>query len=168
MLKFANLTLAQKRFVVSVIESNPQYKKDPMITLKECAAIYYELRDKRTGAKGEKVGYPNWLYNKNKVSRGVYQLPVPTAAELSQFAQELAEKASPVKAAKTKVAKLAKAKVIKVKQKSTAAATAATSIDAENDSVGASRLTKIIEDSEPFDADVEDFNRILRENGIEV
>jgi hypothetical protein len=168
MLKFANLTLAQKRFVVSVIESNPQYKKDPMITLKQCASIYYELRDKRTGVKGEKVGYPNWLYNKNKVSRGVYQLPVPTDAELSKFAQDLAAKTNPVKTAKTKVAKLAKAKIINVKQKSTAEAPASTSIDAENDSVEASRLAKIIEDSEPFDADVEDFNRILRENGIEV
>jgi len=166
MLKFANLTLAQKRFVVSVIESNPQYKKDPMITLKECAAIYYELRDKRTGAKGEKVGYPNWLYNKNKVSRGVYQLPVPTDAELSQYAQDVAAKASPVKTAKAKVAKLAKAKTINVKQKSVAPVS--TSIDAENDAVEASRLAKIIEDSEPYDEDVEDFNRILRENGIEV
>jgi len=40
MLKFANLSLAQKRFVVAVIESNKQYKKDPQITLKECASIY--------------------------------------------------------------------------------------------------------------------------------
>ena len=54
MLKFANLSLSQKRFVVAVIESNPQYKKDPQITLKECAAIYYTLRDTRTGAK--KIG----------------------------------------------------------------------------------------------------------------
>ena len=89
MLKFANLSLSQKRFVVAVIESNPQYKKDPQITLKECAAIYYTLRDTRTGAKNEKIGYPNWLFNKNKVERGVYQLPVPTATELSDYQKEL-------------------------------------------------------------------------------
>jgi hypothetical protein len=161
MIKFTNLTLSQKRFVVSVIESNPQFKKDPNITLKQCAAIYYELRDKRTGAKGEKVGYPNWLYNKNKVSRGVYQLPIPTDSDLSQYAQEIATKTSPVKAAKAKVAKLQKAKIIKVKSKPVAK-------DEDNEEIETSRLTKIIEESEPYDADVEDFNRILRENGIEV
>ena len=59
MLKFANLTLSQKRFVVSVLEHDKQYKKDGRITLKECASIYYTLRDQRTGAKGEKIGYPN-------------------------------------------------------------------------------------------------------------
>ena len=113
MLKFNALSPSQKRFVVSVLESNPQYRKDPKITLKECAAIYYTMRDQRTGQKGEKIGYPNWLFNKNKVDRGVYQLPVPTDAELSAYAKEIELKVSPVKVAKAKVAKLAKAKVIK-------------------------------------------------------
>lgn len=161
MLKFANLSLAQKRFVVSVLESNSQYKKDPQITLKECAAIYYALRDQRTGAKGEKVGYPNWLFNKNKVERGVYQLPVPTDAELSQYQQELTAKKTPkVAKAKAKVAKLQKAKTVKVK-KETADEKAQKQLDT-------SRLQKIVDDSTPVDADVEDFNQILRENGIEV
>ena len=97
MLKFNALSLSQKRFVVSVLESNPQYRKDPKITLKECAAIYYTMRDQRTGQKGEKIGYPNWLFNKNKVDRGVYQLPVPTDAELSAYAKEIELKVSPVK-----------------------------------------------------------------------
>ena len=161
MLKFANLSLAQKRFVVAVIESNPQYKKDPQITLKECASIYYTLRDTRTGAKGEKIGYPNWLFNKNKVERGVYQLPIPTAQELSDFQKELTVKQTPkVAKAKAKVAKLAKAKTVKVK-KDTAAQ--------KQDSLDTSRLQRIVEESaEYIDNDVEDFNQILRENGIEV
>ena len=161
MLKFANLSLAQKRFVVAVIESNPQYKKDPQITLKECASIYYTLRDTRTGAKGEKIGYPNWLFNKNKVERGVYQLPIPTAQELSDFQKELTAKQTPkVAKAKAKVAKLAKAKTVKVK-KDTAAQ--------KQDSLDTSRLQRIVEESaEYIDNDVEDFNQILRENGIEV
>lgn len=162
MLKFANLSLAQKRFVVAVIESNPQYKKDPQITLKECAAIYYTLRDQRTGAKGEKIGYPNWLFNKNKVERGVYQLPVPTDAELAAYAKELADKqTAPVAKAKAKVAKLAKAKTVKVKKPEAEVETAETEMET-------SRLQQIIEDSEYVDEDVEDFNEILRQNGIEV
>ena len=162
MLKFANLSLSQKRFVVAVLESNPQYKKDPQITLKECASIYYTLRDQRTGAKGEKIGYPNWLFNKNKVERGVYQLPVPTDAELSAYAKELADKqTAPVAKAKAKVAKLAKAKTVKVK-------TQAQVTEAEQEAKAESRLQKIIDESEYIDEDVEDFNAILRENGIDV
>ena len=162
MLKFANLSLAQKRFVVAVLESNPQYKKDPQITLKECAAIYYSLRDTRTGAKNEKIGYPNWLFNKNKVERGVYQLPVPTDAELSAYTKELASKlTAPVAKAKAKVAKLAKAKVVKVKTQEQLS-------EAELEAKAESRLQRIIDDSEYVDEDVEDFNAILRENGIEV
>jgi hypothetical protein len=162
MLKFANLTLAQKRFVVAVLESNPQYKKDPQITLKECAAIYYTLRDQRTGAKGEKIGYPNWLFNKNKVERGVYQLPVPTETEMTAFKKEIADKqTAPVAKAKAKVAKLAKAKTVKVK-------TAKADVAEKEDALESSRLQKIIDDSVEFEDDVEDFNAILRENGIEV
>jgi len=163
MLKFANLSLAQKRFVVSVLEFNPQYKKDPQITLKECAAIYYSLRDQRTGAKNEKIGYPNWLFNKNKVERGVYQLPVPTDAELSAYTKELADKmTAPVAKAKAKVAKLSKAKTVKVK--STPAAKAAK----KEVALEKSRLQSVIDDSEVVDYETEDFNEILRENGIEV
>ena len=162
MLKFANLTLSQKRFVVAVLESNKQYKKDPQITLKECAAIYYAIRDQRTGAKGEKIGYPNWLFNKNKIERGVYQLPIPTDAELSAYAKELAEKNTPkVVKAKAKVAKLAKAKTVKVKAPAKTAA-------AKEDSMEMSRLQKIVDESVEFDDSTEDFNAILRENGITI
>jgi len=161
MLKFANLTLSQKRFVVAVLESNKQYKKDPQITLKECAAIYYTIRDQRTGAKGEKIGYPNWLFNKNKIERGVYQLPVPTDAELSAYAKELAEKNTPkVAKAKAKVAKLAKAKTVKVKAPAKSVA--------KEDSMEMSRLQKIVDESVDFDDSTEDFNTILRENGITI
>lgn len=162
MLKFNALSLSQKRFVVAVIESNPQYKKAPQITLKECAAIYYTLRDQRTGSKGEKIGYPNWLFNKNKVERGVYQLPLPTESDMTAYSKELADKQTPkVTKAKAKVAKLAKAKTVKVK--------APKQVEAQKtDALESSRLQKIIDDSIPVDDDVEDFNAILKENGIEV
>lgn len=161
MLKFTNLSLSQKRFVVAVIESNPQYKKDPQITLKECAAIYYTLRDQRSGVKNEKIGYPNWLFNKNKVERGVYQLPIPTAQDLSDYQKDLDSKLNPVVKAKAKVAKLAKAKTVKVK-------TSKSEVADKEEQFEASRLQKIVDESMDIDEDVEDFNQILRENGIEV
>lgn len=162
MLKFSALSLAQKRFVVATLEAAPQYKKSPQITLKECAAIYYEFRDKRTGTKGEKIGYPNWLFAANKVDRGVYQLPVPTADEMKAFHKEVADKAAPVAKAKAKVAKLAKAKTVSVKSTPKAKA-----VDAET-KTDLNRLQKIIDESMTLDDDTEDFNQILRENGIEV
>jgi hypothetical protein len=161
MLKFSALSLAQKRFVVAVLEHDTQYQKTGRITLKECASIYYTLRDQRTGAKGEKIGYPNWLFNANKVERGVYQLPLPTSAEMLAFEQELtAKQTAPVAKAKAKVAKLLTAKIVKVKKAKPEAA--------KQEAMETSRLQKIIDDSVEMDDDVEDFNAILRANGIEV
>ena len=168
MLKFSALTLAQKRFVVAAIESNPAYNKNPQITLKECSALYDAVRATRSGAKGEKIGYPNWLFANNKVERGVYQLPVPTAAELSAYQQELDAKLNPVKKAKAKVAKLAQAKVVKTKPVKAKKVAATATEDESEVEISGSRLNRIIEESAEFDQDVEDFNAILRENGIEV
>lgn len=161
MLKFTNLSLAQKRFVVAVMESNPHYKKDPQITLKECAAIYNTLRDQRTGSTQEKIGYPNWLFNKNKVERGVYQLPIPTPQQLSEYQQELASKLTPVAKAKAKVAKVQKAKTVMVKTDKVE------SVEKE-EQLETSRLQQIVDESIEYDADMEDFNQILKENGIEI
>jgi hypothetical protein len=168
MLKFSALTLAQKRFVVAAIESNAAYSKNPQITLKECSALYDAIRATRSGTKGEKIGYPNWLFANNKVERGVYQLPVPTAAELSAYQQELDAKLNPVKKAKAKVAKLAQAKVVKTKPVKAKKVAATATEDESEVEISGSRLNRIIEESADFDQDVEDFNAILRENGIEV
>lgn len=161
MLKFANLTLSQKRFVVAAIESNAAYRKNPQITLKECTDIFRAERAKRTGMKNEKIGYPNWLFNKCKVERGVYQLPVPTATELSDYQKQLDAKLNPVKAPKVKAVKVAKVKAPKVKAQKVKAPVA-------SQDLSETRLGKIIDEAGEYDQDVEDFNQILRENGIEV
>lgn len=164
MLKFKDLTIAQKRFIVAVIEHDQKFATEGKITLKECGAVYDALRADRTGVNS-KIGYPNWLFKTNKVERGVYQLPVPTAAELSAYQKEIDAKANPIKVAKAKVAKLVTAKATK----KTAKVVAETNDEADTDvEVSGTRLNKIIEESEPYDQDVEDFNAILRENGIEV
>jgi len=150
MLKFANLTLSQQKCVVALIEHTPSLTKDGRITLKEVVAITQDLAAKRT-AGGVKIGYPNWLFKANKVEKGVYQLPLPTAQELSDFAQASAPKA-----------KVAKVKAVKAK---TPKVTSKTAVTKDN---GESRLQRIIDESEYVDEDVEDFNDILRANGIEV
>lgn len=151
MLKFANLSLSQQKCVVALIEHTPSLTKDGRITLKEVVAITQDLAEKRT-AGGVKIGYPNWLFKSNKVEKGVYQLPVPTAQELSDYAQASAPKT-----------KASKVKAVKVK---TSKVTAKSIVTKNNDAD--SRLQRIIGDSEFVDSDVEDFNQILRDNGIEV
>lgn len=161
MLKFASLSMSQKKCVVALIEHTPELKKTGRITLKEVTAITQDLAAKRD-AGGVKIGYPNWLFKSNKVEKGVYQLPVPTEQELSDYVQASVKPA--------KAAKVAAPKVAKVKAPKTVAKKVTKPVVAENDEaeVTGSRLARIIEDSEYVDEDVEDFNQILRDNGIEV
>lgn len=154
MLKFADLSMAQKKCVVVLIEAQPSLKKDGKISLKEVVAITQGLAAKRDSG-APKIGYPNWLFKTNKVERGVYQLPVPTAAELSQYTKDVANKPSSGKIVKNK-------KVVKVTAKAKKATAATTDLEEST------RLEKIINESVEVDQDVEDFNQILRENGIEV
>ena len=163
MLKFAALSLAQKRFVVSMIEANPSLRANPKVTLKDCSAHYNDMAAKRD-TTGVKLGVPNWLFKANKVERGVYQLPVPNELELAQYEKELAYKSAPkaVKAKAPKVAKVVKAKAPAKKVAPVAA------VDEDDVEISGSRLEKIISESEFVDEDVEDFNEILRQNGIEV
>lgn len=159
MLKFADLSMAQKKCVVALIEADASLTKNGKITLKQVSAITQDLAANRD--KGAvKIGYPNWLFKSNKLEKGLYQLPLPTAKELSAYQQAVDSKANPVKAAKVKVAKLAKVKTLK--------STAKAKPVSEDEDISGSRLDRIIAESEPYDQDVEDFNAILRENGIEV
>ena len=150
MLKFVDLSMAQKKCVVALIEAQPSLKKNSKISLKEVVAITQDLASKRT-AGAPKIGYPNWLFKTNKLERGLYQLPVPTETELSTYAKDLNNKPSSKKIVKNK-------KVVKVTSK----------VKSSTDLSETSRLEKIINDSVEVDADTEDFNQILRENGITV
>ena len=150
MLKFADLSMAQKKCVVALIEAQPSLKKNGKISLKEVVAITQDLASKRT-AGAVKIGYPNWLFKTNKVERGVYQLPVPTDTELSNYTKDLTNKPASSKIVKNK-------KVVKVTAKR----------KPSTDLSETTRLEKIINDSVEVDQDTEDFNQILRENGIEV
>jgi len=152
MLKFSSLSLSQKKCVIALIEANPSLKKDGKISLKEVVAITQDLASKRASG-APKIGYPNWLFKSNKVERGLYQLPLPTDKELSDYTQSSTKPT----AVKQKVVKVKTAKV-KTVAKTTQAETA----------LEKSRLQSIIDDSVAHDEDVEDFNAILRENGIEV
>lgn len=92
MLKYTDLTKSQQRFVDAVLREFPEYKKTGTVNRKELESIYWTLNDKRA-AGGEKVGFPNWLTAKNKVSRGVFQLPMPEATTAKAKKAVAAEKA---------------------------------------------------------------------------
>jgi len=159
MLKFTALSMSQKKCVVALIEHTPELKKTGRITLKEVVAITQDLAAKRD-AGGVKIGYPNWLFKANKVEKGIYQLPLPTDFDLSEYTKALTQTAKSKVVKAKKVAKVVAPKVVAKKVTKPAAET--------DEDIQGSRLARIIEDSEYIDEDVEDFNQILRENGIEV
>lgn len=163
MKKFADLSKAQKQFCVRILDVCPEYRKQKDLTWKELLAGYFLLKDQRKQT-GEKIGFPMWLQKTNIVGRGTYQMPWPTDKELSDY---VAAKSAP-KAVKQP--KVAKAKVVKVKAapKVKAKAKPAAPVAAPVAELGKSRLQSIIDDSVSHDASDEDFNQILRENGIEV
>jgi hypothetical protein len=78
MLKYSDLTKAQKRFIDAVVREFPAVAKAGQVSRKELESIYWTLNEKRA-AGGEKVGFPNWLTAKNKVGRGVFALPLAGA-----------------------------------------------------------------------------------------
>jgi hypothetical protein len=172
MLNFADLTMAQKKLIVAYIEHTPSIKTNPEVTLKLVHAIFMDLAEKRESG-GVKVGYPNWLFPTNKISRGLYQLPVPTDAELSQYAQDCAGKS--VKAPKAVVVKVPKApKVVVAKTPKAPKAPKAPKVVPATESEDApvvknkNRLIDAIGESAAYDEDLEDFNAILRTHGIEL
>lgn len=162
MLKFNALTKAQKKCVVALIEADPSLKKTGEITLKQVVAITQDLATRRD-AGAPKIGYPNWLFKANKLEKGLYKLPVPTEQELSDYAQDMTKSTVKTKVAKVKTPKVVSPKVAKTKKVVSAPMTEE---EAEERAVG--RLQSIIAEADPYDADEEDFNQILRENGIEV
>lgn len=159
MLNFAALTMSQKKMVVAYIEHTATLMSTGQIALKEVNSIAADLASQRDSG-GVKVGYPNWLFGPNKVDRGVYQFPVPTQAELSDYAQANTKSAVKQKVAKVKTAKV-KTPKITAKVIKTSKVTSAPVADKN-------RLQDAIGESEVYDQDYEDFNAILRENGIEV
>jgi hypothetical protein len=93
MLKFSDLTKSQKNFIVRTLELFPAYYSEKNLNAKQIHAAYYKLKELRSSTE-EKLGYPNWLQNKNRVGRGEYKMPWPTESELASVSQ--------VKVAKTK------------------------------------------------------------------
>jgi hypothetical protein len=75
MLKYNDLTKAQKRFVDAIVKEDPSIKKTGTATRKQIESLYWTLNEKRADG-GEKVGFPNWLTGPNKISRGIYQIPM--------------------------------------------------------------------------------------------
>jgi len=99
MLKFADLTKSQKNFIVRTLEIFPEYYSEKNLNAKQIHAAYYKLKDDRSST-GEKLGYPNWLQNKNRVGRGEYKMPWPTESELKSVSQVKVPKVKETEASK--------------------------------------------------------------------
>ena len=82
-MKFANLTKAQKRFVVAAVQENPALATAAEVTRKELVDVYWAMHAKRQPTDA-KIGFPNWLCNTAKTKRGAYVWPVGTEAEMKE------------------------------------------------------------------------------------
>lgn len=99
MLKFADLSKSQKKFIARTLELFPEYYNETNLTAKQIHAAYYKLKDDRSST-GEKLGYPNWLQSNNRVGRGQYKMPWPTEAELATVSAAKVAKTKDLEASK--------------------------------------------------------------------
>lgn len=141
MLKFSDLTNSQKQFIVALIEFDEKFKTEGKITRQECISIPEQLN---VAHATDKFVRPRWL-RANSTERGAYELPLPTDQEFADM--------------KTGVTKTVEVQQVVVE---------VSEDEADDEEVGGSRLFKVIEESEVYDEDVEEFNQILRDFGIEV
>jgi hypothetical protein len=77
-LNYSTLTKAQKRYVDSLLKMDPSVAKTGTATRKQILDAHFALVAERKAGE-PKVGFPNWLCNVSKVSRGVYAIPLPEA-----------------------------------------------------------------------------------------
>ena len=85
MIEFAQLTVAQQRWVTMVQHFLPEVYVRGSITHKELIMAHAKFMEMRETDKKYKVGWPIWLIMNNATSRGVYKIPSsdPTVEEKS-------------------------------------------------------------------------------------
>lgn len=77
-LNYTTLTKAQKRYVDSLLKMDPSVAKTGTANRKQILDAHFALVAERKAGE-PKVGFPNWLCNVSKVSRGIYAIPLPEA-----------------------------------------------------------------------------------------
>jgi hypothetical protein len=114
MLKFDDLSNAQKKYVNAVRDAYPEVFKDGdydtgvglvrengkiFVTRDFLVTFHDEMFSKRESG-GVKIGYPIWLTNNNKHTRGVYVLPDPTKSNVAARHTKVAEPTAEVNESK--------------------------------------------------------------------
>lgn len=83
MLKYNDLSNAQKKLVDTFVEYHPELASAETITSKQMHTIWHEIFNNRE-AGAPKLGYPHWLSKNNQVSRGVLAFPGPETKGLTE------------------------------------------------------------------------------------
>lgn len=164
MLKFKDLSPAQKVAVLAAIAHDPTLAVAGEVERTHVRRVFKEMKVKRAEG-GVVVGSPNWLSKNNSVSRGVYIWPAPTEDDLVYYAKA---KADDQRVERIKTERVAKAKADKRTPK------VATLVDVKPKKAVSPEVVKerkslqdIIPESTAYDdmAD-DDFSAILEANGI--
>ena len=75
MIEFAELTVAQQRWVSLIQHFYPNIYSAGKITYQELIMAHANFISMREQNKKYKVGWPIWLIMNNAISRGVYKIP---------------------------------------------------------------------------------------------
>lgn len=78
MIKHSELTAAQSKWLALIEYYFEDVYKSSIITHKQLVIAHEKFTELRAIDKKYKVGWPIWLLTNNAISRGVYQLPVPS------------------------------------------------------------------------------------------
>jgi len=100
MLKYDTLTKAQKRYVDSLLKMDPSVAKTGQANRKQILDAHNALLAERKAGE-PKIGFPNWLCNVSKVSRGIYAIPLPET-KAKKAAPKAAPKAETLEGSKLK------------------------------------------------------------------
>jgi hypothetical protein len=170
MLKFKDLTSAQKASVLAAIAHEPALSVSGEVEAKEIKRVFGEMVEKRASG-GPVVAYPVWLSKFNNVRRGVQMWPAPTEDDLVYLAKAEADnvRVERIKAERKEKAVAAKrtpkeAGLVDVKPKAVSVAKPKASVEVVKERKS---LQDIIPESTAYDdmAD-DDFAAILEANGI--
>ena len=91
MLKYSDLSAAQKRAIDAMVQYDPSLADAETVNMRDVQCLVMRIYADRANG-GPKIGYPNWLTRFNSVRRGVVAFPGPSSKGLTEEQQTALQK----------------------------------------------------------------------------
>lgn len=86
MLKYSDLTKAQKKAIDAMVQYEPSLANAETVATRDIHFLVMKIYGDRASG-GPKIGYPNWLTKHNSIRRGVVAFPGPGSKGLTEKEQ---------------------------------------------------------------------------------